>query len=306
MTLVITAVHRDVGIWQSSDHAIVGPDGTRHADDWCKQVVIICADGALLLAYSGLARGPDRSSVAGHLALAAAPFGPSKEVNGQIQVRVGHVTVEETIDRIVDKMSLILEDWGTRYRSYYGQILRVSGACIVDGVHRLVMITNDDEDPAKPRQMARLGIDDPVMGTTMVFGDGSGSELFTTGGYQRAMIDVVSHHPADPCDSLNILGGVNQAVAVARGKVGVTRWCQTVFLPNSLMPIYGRMFMPPQALSIAQMDPARVVYHGGLAPSKPATAYRGRPSVLRNMAAMDWMLEELPDGFDILADQSSR
>lgn len=63
MTLVITAINRDLGIWQSSDHALTVA-GERVDSDWCKQVAVFCEDGRALLGYSGLGRSPSSRSLA--------------------------------------------------------------------------------------------------------------------------------------------------------------------------------------------------------------------------------------------------
>lgn len=260
MTLVITCVNREIGIWQSSDHALtVG--GKRIDDNWCKQVAIICASGRAILGYSGLARSPGNRTIAEHISFAAAIDGEARRYRGGYATRNNPITPLQTIWRIRDHLTERFRLWGQWSKSYVGLKLIVSGAIIENDDIEFVAIFNyDDDGIVYPEfQVGRIRLGDQ---RSMVIAHGSGERHFLNAGHSLRVASIVERRPRDNANYLSLLTSVNRRVARERNQQDVTPWSQAAFMPKTDWPVLGKMYHPPDIDIPRTFRPVRLVLMG--------------------------------------------
>lgn len=259
MTLVITGINRDLGIWQSSDHALtVG--GKRVDSDWCKQVAVFCRNGRALLGYSGLARSPSRLSIAEHIAKAAAPKGRAYHYRGDMHTVFDPIPITNTLLCIRDYMTARFKDWH-KLRNYEQASLFISGGAVENGTPIFVAIFNrDDNGEVLPE--FQLGTIDANEHQASVIAHGSGERQFLDGGHSIRVARILGQRPRMVENYLSLLTSVNRRVARERNRQDVTQWSQAAFMPLDGWPMQGRMYHPPDVRLPRKFNPVRVVLGG--------------------------------------------
>ena len=248
MTFVITALHPEVGMWQSTDQAI-SLDGRIADEDWCKQVLLLCRDGVMLLGYSGLANTPDGQSMAEWIAGVSAPSGVAN-VHDLNQFGADDITCEQTLQWIVEAATETFSR--SRHSAYRRQLLTIGGGAFTTKGMFAAVIGNAQKGGGGVG--GRFGFAYIALKNSqpLVTSMGSGVARFRPEARER-VAEIVKRRPRRMTDYLGLLAAEN--ARVGKSAPGVSEWCRAVsFLCPRGAPSRARCFTLCGYATVARFD----------------------------------------------------
>jgi hypothetical protein len=224
MTLIMSIIKPEQGVWQSADHRLT-PKLKPKYDDARKQVALRCRDGSALLSYTGLA-----FCWPGHLPVSdlirQLLRGDNRPVEGHLDVLRAGLDRYVARTRFSDEMLII------HVVAFIGGGVNKNGET-VPGKPWLFEIANREKDPdgsLQPTPQGRFTFKRvEVTGPVWAIG-GSGQDFLSAA--DAAELDAALQDPPGTRDLHELLAAVNRRIARDPAS-GVSPWCQTWSLPAS-------------------------------------------------------------------------